>query len=104
MWHCLLCRPLADDHPNLSDMQFAEPNKRTLQGYLQARRKDKQPAMLQYSDLHRLPCILILCEKGRMGDTFPPTFRCLDLRIRTSENHTTFVQVTSVMYAAHVVL
>ncbi len=27
-----------------------------------------------------------------MGDTFPQTFSCLDLRIRTSDNHTTFVQ------------
>ncbi|DBA71017.1 TPA: hypothetical protein ACH3X2_011447 [Trebouxia sp. C0005] len=47
---------------------------------------------LQYSDLHGLPCILILCEKGRMGDTFPETFCCLDLRIRTAVQLSTFVQ------------
>ena len=28
-----------------------------------------------YSDLNELPCILILCEKGKMGDTFPPSLR-----------------------------
>ena len=27
-----------------------------------------------------------------MGDTFPETFTCLDLRVRTSENATTFIQ------------
>ena len=47
---------------------------------------------LQYSDLHGIPCLLILCQKGRMGDTFPQTFSCLDLRIRTSDNASTFVQ------------
>ena len=93
------------------------------------------PAALQYGDLHGIPMMLVLCEKGRMGDTFPQTFRCscittipflfcllstpsgsiqgfpaepiavlrldyvasccrcLDLRLRTSENFTTFVQV-----------
>lgn len=48
--------------------------------------------VLQYSDLHGIPCILILCEKGRMGDTFPETFCCLDLRIRTSVQLSVFVQ------------
>ena len=27
-----------------------------------------------------------------MGDTFPPSFDCLDLRIRVSDNLSTFVQ------------
>jgi hypothetical protein len=35
-----------------------------------------------YSDLENLPCILILCEKGKMGDTFPPSLRYYDLRLR----------------------
>src|SRR5690606_20465345 len=35
-----------------------------------------------YEDLEDLPCILVLCEKGRMGDTFPFSFNCMDLRIR----------------------
>ncbi|KAK9815938.1 hypothetical protein WJX72_012295 [[Myrmecia] bisecta] len=47
---------------------------------------------LQYMDLYGIPCMLFLCEKGRMGDTFPQTFSCLDLRIRTSKLTTTFVQ------------
>ena len=34
------------------------------------------PAALQYGDLHGVPMMLVLCEKGRMGDTFPQTFRC----------------------------
>ena len=35
-----------------------------------------------YTDLADLPCILILCEKGKMGDTFPASFRFYDLRLR----------------------
>lgn len=37
---------------------------------------------LSYEDLLGVPCLLILCEKGRMGDTFPHTFDCLDMRLR----------------------
>lgn len=59
---------------------------------LKAKLSGSKAATLQYSDLHGVPCLLVLCEKGRMGDTFPQTFSCLDLRIRTSDNHTTFVQ------------
>jgi hypothetical protein len=40
------------------------------------------PVVRQYSDLDGLPCILILCEKGKMGDTFPPSLRYYDLRLR----------------------
>lgn len=60
--------------------------------WLKAGLSGSKSATLQYSDLHGVPCLLVLCEKGRMGDTFPQTFCCLDLRIRTSDNHTTFVQ------------
>lgn len=35
-----------------------------------------------YEDLDHLPCILILVDKGRMGDTFPRSFNCMDLRLR----------------------
>ena len=35
-----------------------------------------------YEDLADLPCILILCEKGKMGDTFPQSLRYYDLRMR----------------------
>ena len=54
--------------------------------------KKKTHEDLHYSDLHGVPCLLILCDKGRMGDTFPHTFACLDLRIRTSDNASTFIQ------------
>ena len=35
----------------------------------------------QYDDLENLACVLILVDKGRMGDTFPQSFNCLDLRL-----------------------
>jgi len=35
----------------------------------------------QYEDLENLACVLILVDKGRMGDTFPQSFDCLDLRL-----------------------
>jgi hypothetical protein len=45
-----------------------------------------------YSDLKDLPCILILVEKGKMGDTFPDSLRYYDLRLRydndKNENYT----------------
>jgi hypothetical protein len=36
----------------------------------------------QYEDLLHLPCIVLLNEKGRMGDSFPHSFVCMDLRLR----------------------
>lgn len=37
-----------------------------------------------YEDLNEIPCILILRMKGRMGDTFPDSFDCLDDRASSS--------------------
>ncbi|CAM9276681.1 unnamed protein product [Phaeothamnion confervicola] len=51
-----------------------------------------QEAPLTYSDLHRMPILIILCEKGRMGDTFPPSLAYLDLRLRTAGKFTSFKQ------------
>ncbi|XP_068229793.1 uncharacterized protein [Palaemon carinicauda] len=34
-----------------------------------------------YEDLDGLPCILILIQKGRLGDTFPPSMNALDIRL-----------------------
>ncbi len=34
-----------------------------------------------YKELEKLPCILILQRKGRLGDTFPRSFNCMDLRV-----------------------
>ncbi len=34
-----------------------------------------------YKDLNKLPCLLILQRKGRLGDTFPMSFNCMDLRL-----------------------
>jgi hypothetical protein len=47
---------------------------------------------LKYEDLLNIPCLIILCEKGRMGDTFPHTLRTLDLRLRTGGTASCFLQ------------
>ena len=39
-----------------------------------------------YEDLKDLPVILILCQKGRMGDTFPKSLRYYDLRMKYSNS------------------
>ena len=36
----------------------------------------------KFSDLDKLPCIVILVEKGRLSDTFPPCMNVMDLRVR----------------------
>ena len=86
----VLSRALSWDHPDRPKLagrpELQEPIN------LSILRSLNQEKDLQYGDLHGVPCLLILCEKGRMGDTFPQTFQCLDLRIRTSENATTFIQ------------
>jgi hypothetical protein len=35
-----------------------------------------------YEDLKDLPCFLILCQKGKMGDTFPTSLKYYDMRMR----------------------
>jgi len=44
--------------------------------------------------LHGVPALLVLLDKGRMGDTFPPHFRHFDLRRRYEKQvfYSTFVQ------------
>lgn len=41
--------------------------------------------VVNYTDLLNLPCMVLLNEKGRMGDTFPHSFACMDLRLRYTE-------------------
>ena len=53
---------------------------------------ERDTQALTYSQLESLPCLLVLCEKGRMGDTFPFSFACLDLRVRSSEFLSTAIQ------------
>jgi len=58
-------------------------------------RKEKVPgggAELRYEDLYNLPCLVILCEKGRQGDTFPHSLETLDFRLRTSGSYSAFIQ------------
>lgn len=103
----VLCfhRALSSSHPARQDLGFLaaaqasdavegvqQVSLKTLHTYRATLADSNRAANLQYSDLHGVPCLLVLCEKGRMGDTFPQTFGCLDLRIRTSDNHTTFIQ------------
>ena len=38
-------------------------------------------SITQYEDLENLACLLVLVDKGRMGDTFPQSFDSLDLRL-----------------------
>eukprot|EP00966_Prymnesium_polylepis_P277768 6417268-Prymnesium_polylepis.2 len=52
----------------------------------------KSGKRLTYEHLHSLPCVLLLMDKGRMRDTFPHSFDCLDLRICTSDNVSTLIQ------------
>lgn len=38
---------------------------------------------MTYKDLHGLPCLLILTDRGCMGDTFPQTLQYWDTRLRS---------------------
>lgn len=53
---------------------------------LKSSRHKSRDASLSYADLLNIPMILILCDKGRTGDTFPHSLGCFDLRIRTAED------------------
>ena len=57
-------------------------------------KKDSDSSKLVYNHLEGLPCLMLLVEKGRMGDTFPQSFNCLDLRPRDAgtANTATIVQ------------
>ena len=48
-----------------------------------------------YMDLESFPCLLILVKKARMGDTFPHTLNCMDLRLFHTETAT--VTITQMM-------
>eukprot|EP00658_Telonema_sp_P-2_P066601 TRINITY_DN55588_c0_g2_i1.p1 TRINITY_DN55588_c0_g2~~TRINITY_DN55588_c0_g2_i1.p1 ORF type:complete len:339 (-),score=29.22 TRINITY_DN55588_c0_g2_i1:187-1203(-) len=48
------------------------------------KRAGKEPVLETYEDLEGLPCILILCQKGKMGDSFPTSLKYYDLRLRYS--------------------
>ena len=51
-----------------------------LQAWNAAGDKEYRPA--GYKDLESLPIILIVCEKGKMGITYPKSLRYYDLRLR----------------------
>ena len=89
MTHASTCRSLSYDHPKRLKLA-PERIERTLN--LRALMSIEERKDIEYSDLHGFSCLLIVCGKGRMGDTFPETFSCLDLRVRTSHHATTFTQ------------
>ena len=49
-------------------------------------------AALNFEKLRDWPCFLFLVDKGRMGDTFPLSMNCIDMRIRASDNVVTLIQ------------
>lgn len=48
--------------------------------------------VLSYQQLLGVPCLIFLCEKGRMGDTFPESLGFIDLRLRSTGLQSAFVQ------------
>lgn len=79
---------------NISNAEAGEGTY-TLGDRLKHLRGDRQSrdASLSYADLLNVPMILILCDKGRTGDTFPHSLGCFDLRIRTAkDSFSTFEQ------------
>ena len=47
-----------------------------------------------YEDLNNRSLLLILVEKGRLGDTFPDTFHCLDMRARNRSKKASMMMST----------
>ena len=41
-----------------------------------------------YSDLHKLPILVVVVEKGKVGVTYPRSLRYYDLRMRYKKNST----------------
>jgi hypothetical protein len=94
-------RLCADDEPQLVDSKGKPVERFTLRSIFESRLKDPRMrkgkvsvsgAELRYEDLHNLPCLVILCDKGRMGDTFPHSLNSLDFRLRTAGFYTAFLQ------------
>jgi hypothetical protein len=48
---------------------------------LKAELKALEAKPVCYEDLKDLPCFLILCQKGKMGDTFPTSLKYYDMRM-----------------------
>eukprot|EP01047_Picozoa_sp_COSAG01_P029643 COSAG01_NODE_2039_length_8573_cov_13.642672_1_plen_2500_part_00 len=71
---------------------FAELEKHSpdvLQLAQQRRHNRGQPPLSHestYEDLQDIPCILVVCEKGKMGDSFPSSLKYYDLRLRYSND------------------
>jgi len=78
-----------EDEENLWGLMSSESKKK----YQEWRGINTEPKKINYSDLIYLPILLIVIEKGRMGDTFPANFKYFDLRCRYSRenaNSTTY--------------
>jgi hypothetical protein len=95
-------RPIIRSHPayglevsqdahEMTLQSLCNARREALQGQKPAGKKKKVAVDIDYVDLHGIPCILVLCERGRMGDTFPHAFN-LDMRIRSAIDHSTLIQ------------
>ncbi len=55
-----------------------------------------------YKDLKHLPVLLILQRRGRLGDTFPVSFNCMDLRICYRDRvSTNYIQSVILLYCPY---
>ena len=61
-------------------------------GWLLEGVRKKPSKAVAYEDLRDIPCLVFLCQRGRMGDTFPPSLSILDFRIRSGGCYSTFIQ------------
>ena len=50
----------------------------------------------RYGDLNNRSLLLLLVSKGRLGDTFPSTFHCLDMRARNRSDESKSMMSTLV--------
>lgn len=64
-------------HQNVRERYFFDLRKKHKSHGLQMNKLD-----LTYEDLYDVPCILLLVQKGRLGDTFPSSLRAFDLRVK----------------------
>ena len=66
-------------------LDFESPYFRKLMGKWRGSTDDTPRDVRIFQDLEHLPCILILCEKGKVGDRYPRSLQYYDLRLRYNE-------------------
>jgi hypothetical protein len=72
-----------DEKGKSSVMDEMKTHNKDLLKELTAKNGGTMPRLFDtYESLENVPCILILCEKGKMGDSFPQSLKYYDLRLR----------------------